>query len=533
MFSKKPWMCVFQRFPFSEACASSPDHDSRATPPRARARRGVDRARDLSRREIRARAVGWTHGNVRGGGGGARARFVDAERVASVREGGVFITTTSVEHLNATTEATTMAIDTGDTAFILASMALVNLMTPGLAFFYGGLVRSSNVLTIMMQNYVSMGLVTIVWVVWGYSLCFGSSVGHGFIGAPADHYFLEGMGEWGTLPELVFAGYQGMFAVIAPSLMTGAFADRVRFVPYLIFIVVWVHLVYFPFAHWVWGGGWMARHGVKDFAGGIVVHTTAGFSALATVVALPNRKKIEGVEIDKSPHNIPFVALGTGLLWFGWFGFNGGSALAANGAAALAAMNSEISASTALFFWLLLEWKMEGKPTLVGACVGAIAGLATITPCAAYVKPWAALVIGILCVPWCYACIRLTRRYNLDDALDVWAVHGMGGLFGTLCVGIFSNKDMTAMLGAPGWEAGGHLFGIQLLAAVGCAVYSFVVGWALIKFIGLFVSVVPDEEDLKMGLDISMHGAKAYAGEDVSGSGSRREPKSRDFASKV
>jgi Amt family ammonium transporter len=410
-----------------------------------------------------------------------------------------------------------MAIDAGDTAFILVSMALVNLMTPGLAFFYGGLVRSSNVLTIMMQNYVSMGLVTIIWVVWGYSLCFGTSKGSGFIGAPADHYFLEGMGEVGTIPEIVFAGFQGMFAVIAPSLMTGAFADRVRFAPYLIFIVVWVHLVYFPFCHWVWGGGWMARLGVKDFAGGIVVHTTAGFSALATVFALPNRVKLEGEEVDNTPHNIPFVALGTGLLWFGWFGFNAGSNLAANQTAALAAMNSEISASTALFFWLLLEWKMQGKPTLVGACVGAIAGLATITPAAAYVKPWAAMVIGILCVPWCYGCVELTKKYNLDDALDVWAVHGMGGLFGTLCIGIFANSDMTG--GA--FEAGGKLFGIQLLAVIGCAAYSFIVGYATIKVIGLFMPVVPGQEDLKLGLDVSMHGAKAYAGDnsaDTSGS---------------
>ena len=423
-----------------------------------------------------------------------------------------------------------MALDSGNTAFVLVSMALVNLMTPGLAFFYGGLVRSSNVLTIMMQNYASMGLVTIIWVMWGYSLCFGTSKGSGFIGAPADHYFLEGMGEFttdadagNTIPEIVFAGFQGMFAVIAPSLMTGAFADRVRFVPYLIFIAVWVHLVYFPFCHWVWGGGWMARHGVKDFAGGIVVHTTAGFSALATVVALPNRQKMEGAEVDKSPHNIPFVALGTGLLWFGWFGFNGGSALEANSTAALAAMNSEISASAALFFWMLLEWKLEGKPTLVGACVGAIAGLATITPAAAYVKPWAALVIGILCVPWCYACIEITKKYELDDALDVWAVHGMGGLFGTLCIGIFANNDVA------GFEAGGKLFGIQLLAVTGCAVYSFIIGYATIKAIGKFMPVVPGQDDLKLGLDISMHGAKAYSGEDHSGS----VKKGRDFANHV
>ena len=402
-------------------------------------------------------------------------------------------------------------MDSGHTGYILVCMALVNLMTPGLAFFYGGLVRSSNVLTIMMQNYVSMGLVTIIWLVWGYSLCFGTSK-NGVIGSARSHYMLEDtLDTSADVPELLVAGFQGMFAVIAPALMTGAFADRVRFVPYLIFIVVWVHLVYFPFCHWVWGGGWMARQGVKDFAGGIVVHTTAGFSALATVMALPNRQKLEGDNVDTNPHNIPFVALGTGLLWFGWFGFNGGSALAADKSAIVAAMNSEIAASTALFFWLLLEWKMEGKPTLVGACVGAIAGLATITPAAAFVKPWAALVIGILCVPWCYACIELTKKYNLDDALDVWAVHGMGGLLGTLCVGIFANKDVTATsVAGSGFEAGGKLFGKQLLAVVGCAAYSFVIGYGTIKVLEKFMRVVPGEDEMKVGFDVSMHGAKAY-----------------------
>merc|ERR1712216_579774 len=270
------------------------------------------------------------------------------------------------------------------------SMALVNLMTPGLAFFYGGLVRSSNVLTIMMQNYVSMGLITLVWVVWGYSLCFGTSK-NGVIGSARTHYFLEDLAAQELpnapgMPGLVFAGFQGMFAVIAPSLMTGAFADRVRFVPYVLFIFFWVHLVYFPVCHWIWGGGWMAKQGVWDFAGGIVIHVTAGFSALATVVALPSRHHLDA-SVENKPHNIPFVALGTGLLWFGWFGFNGGSALGANNQAAYASINSEISASAALFGWMMLEWILEGKPTLIGACVGAIAGLATITPAAGFVDP--------------------------------------------------------------------------------------------------------------------------------------------------
>lgn len=309
------------------------------------------------------------------------------------------------------------------------------------------------------------------------------------------------------------AGYQGMFAVIAPALMTGAFADRMNFGPYLVYIFCWIHLVYFPFCHWVWGpDGWMAAEGVVDFAGGIVVHITAGFSALATVVALPHRRKLEA-ELDTDPHNVPFVALGTGLLWFGWFGFNAGSALAANEVAAFAAMNSEISASCALFVWMLIEWAHKGKPTLVGACVGAIAGLATITPAAGFIKPWAAMVIGIASAPFCYALVEgVKNKLQLDDALDVFAVHGMGGYLGTILLGIFADKDVNGVQGSA------EQFGKQLLAATGCAVYSFVVGYGLIKIIGRFMEVVPEKTVIASGLDISMHGEKAYSEGSMHGS---------------
>ena len=230
-----------------------------------------------------------------------------------------------------------------------------------------------------------------------------------------------------------------MFAVITPALMTGAFADRVMFKPYLLFIFLWIHLVYYPFCHWIWGGGWMMDEGVWDFAGGIVVHCTAGFGALAVVMALPHRKKLEP-ELDTDPHNIPFVALGTALLWFGWFGFNGGSALGANQQAGYALINTEISASCALFVWLMIEWVHKGKPTLVGACVGAIAGLATVTPAAGFVYPWAAMVIGCLAAPWCYFLIEVVKnKFDLDDALDVFAVHGMGGYLGTLLIGVLAD----------------------------------------------------------------------------------------------
>ena len=298
-----------------------------------------------------------------------------------------------------------------------------------------------------------------------------------------------------------------MFAVIAPALMTGAFADRMLFLPYCLYIFIWIHLVYFPFCHWIWGpDGWLAKEGIVDFAGGIVVHISAGFSALAIVMALPNRRVLEEDNLTTEPHNIPFVALGTGLLWFGWFGFNAGSALGASDVAAYAAINSEISASCALFVWMMLEWYHKGKPTLVGACVGAIAGLATITPAAGFVKPWAAMVIGICSAPFCYALVEgIKNKLQLDDALDVFAVHGMGGYLGTLAIGIFADRDVNGVQGS------GKQFGKQLAAASGCAVYAFVVGFLIIKVMGKFMKVVPDVNDLTLGLDVSMHGEKAYS----------------------
>ena len=309
------------------------------------------------------------------------------------------------------------------------------------------------------------------------------------------------------LPSLLrLAAFQGMFAVITPALMTGAFADRVMFKPYLLFIFLWIHLVYYPFCHWIWGAGWMADEGVWDFAGGIVVHCTAGFGALAVVMALPHRKKLEP-ELDTDPHNIPFVALGTALLWFGWFGFNGGSALGANQQAGYALINTEISASCALFVWLMIEWVHKGKPTLVGACVGAIAGLATVTPAAGFVYPWAAMVIGCLAAPWCYFLIEVVKnKFDLDDALDVFAVHGMGGYLGTLLIGVLADDRVSG--GGP--NASGEQFFKQLWGATFCAVYAFVVSFGLIKAINLVMPVLPPSSHLSEGLDTSIHGEKAY-----------------------
>ena len=302
-----------------------------------------------------------------------------------------------------------------------------------------------------------MGIITLVWVVWGFSLCFGAS--GRFIGDPSSFAMLnrvnykqlphEGRGKMGEayvegIPGLVFAAYQGMFAVITPALMTGAFAERIKFGPFLVFVVLWVHLVYFPWCHWVWGpNGWLGTWGVCDFAGGLVVHVTAGFSALATVMALPSREKLEGQPVDTTPHNVPYVALGTALLWFGWFGFNGGSALGSDSVAAYALINTEISASVALLVWMFIEWKLEGKPSLVGVCVGAIAGLATITPAAGFVKPWAAVVIGTASAIFCYACVYGLTKMGYDDALDVWGVHGMGGFLGTCLLGVLARTRVS------------------------------------------------------------------------------------------
>ena len=273
------------------------------------------------------------------------------------------------------------------------------------------------------------------------------------------------------------------------------------FRPYLLFILLWIHLLY-PFCHWIWGGCWMYDEGLWVFAGGIVVHFTAGFGALAVVMALPHRKKLEP-ELDTDPHNIPFVALGTALLWFGWFGFNGGSALGANEQAGYALINTEISASCALFVWLMIEWAHKGKPTLVGACVGAIAGLATVTPAAGFVYPWAAMVIGILAAPWCYFLIEVVKnKFDLDDALDVFAVHGMGGYLGTILIGILADERM----GGP--DASGEQFWKQLWGATFCAVYAFVVSFALIKIINLFMPVLSPVR-YQRGLT-PIHGEKAY-----------------------
>jgi Amt family ammonium transporter len=412
-------------------------------------------------------------------------------------------------------------INTGDTAFVLISGALVALMTPGLAFFYGGLVRRKNVLAIMMQSFIAMGIVTLIWVLGGYSLAFGPDVGGGIIGN-LQYFALNGVtgqvpaavasvtenghSVAAHIPFLAHFGYQEMFAIITPALITGAFADRVTFKAFLAFLVGWSVLVYLPFCHWVWGGGFLAKWGLVDFAGGIVVHLSAGVAALASVIFVGRRKLSPGEVV--APHNIAFVALGTGLLWFGWFGFNGGSALGANALAATAFVNTDIAGSVAMIAWLAVAWWKEGKPSMTGALTGAVAGLATVTPCAGFVQPWGAAIIGLLAGLICYGAVLLRAKRGIDDALDVFACHGVGGILGTICVGIFAAKSVNGISGLI--EGDVRQFGVQCAGVAICAVYSFIVTLGMLKIINVFTPVrVPDAVETK-GLDKELHGETAY-----------------------
>jgi len=401
--------------------------------------------------------------------------------------------------------------NSADAAFMMVATALVLFMTPGLAFFYGGLVGRKNVLTILMQCFVSLSVTTVLWVVVGYSMSFGSDVA-GIIGNPADHFMLNGIGSGDIfsgpnykVPLFVFVAYQLMFAVITPALMTGAFAGRMTFKAYLIFLLAWNLIVYFPFVHMVWGGGLLAQQGVLDFAGGIVVHEIAGIGALAVVFFLGARKVR-----DAEPHNIPFVALGTAMLWFGWFGFNAGSALGANETAGLAFLNTQFGAAFAALTWMAIDWRVNGKPTVVGFMVGAIAGLATVTPAAGFVAPWGAMVIGIAAGSVCYLAVWFRIRKEWDDALDVWAVHGIGGITGTLLLGVLATKSMNSG-GADGLLYGdAGFFGIQLAAVIGAAIYAFAVTYGLLIIIDKVTPVRVDQTVEEPGLDELLHGEQAY-----------------------
>ncbi len=400
-------------------------------------------------------------------------------------------------------------LDTGSTGFMLLATSLVMLMTPGLAFFYGGLATKRNILAIMIQSFVSLGWTTVLWVFFGYSLCF--SGGEGGIIGNFDKAFLNGISIetlWagnGKIPEIVFFAYQMMFAIITPALITGAFVNRVTFKSYFIFLTVWQILVYYPFVHMIWGGGLLAEWGVLDFAGGIVVHATAGFAALASVFYVGAR-----VDRNSTPNSIPLVAIGSGLLWFGWYGFNAGSECQVDNITSLAFLNTDIAASFATMSWLVIEWFRERKPKFVGLLTGSIAGLATITPCAGFVPLWASPIIGTAAGIICYLAVQFKNKMKWDDALDVWGVPGMGGVFGTILLGVFASKTVNAA-GADGLLFGGaEFFMKEIVAVVVASVYAFIFTYLMLIIINKITPVKVTASDEKLGLDNAIHGEKAY-----------------------
>ncbi|WP_029459323.1 ammonium transporter [Solidesulfovibrio alcoholivorans] len=404
-------------------------------------------------------------------------------------------------------------LQSGDTAFVLISAALVLLMIPGLALFYGGMVRKKNVLGTIMQSFILISLVTFEWVYLGYSLSFGPDI-KGLIGSLRWAGF-SGVGAApnpdyaATVPHLAFAMFQCMFAAITPALITGAVAERLRFGPFLVFSLAWTILVYNPVCHWVWGnGGWLKEMGVLDFAGGIVVHLTCGAAALAAVLATGPRKDHGRHQIV--PHNLPMTLLGTGLLWFGWFGFNAGSALAADGVAVGAFAATHLGGMAGMATWCVIEWWHRGKPTTLGAASGAVAGLATITPGAGFVSPGWAVAIGMLAGAVCYGAVLVKARLRFDDSLDVVGIHGVGGVLGTLLVGVAASK-LVNPAGADGLACGnpGQL-GVQALAVVVVGVFAFAVSWLLLVAVraAMGLRLAPQAETI--GLDLSEHTEAAY-----------------------
>ena len=400
--------------------------------------------------------------------------------------------------------------DTGSTGFMLLATSLVMLMTPGLAFFYGGLAGRRNILGIMIQSFVSMGITTIMWYICGYSLCFSGNEMGGIIG-DFHKAFMQGVdlnspfpGN-AKIPEFVFFAYQMMFAIITPALITGAFVNRITFKSYLVFLVLWQVLVYYPFAHMLWGGGLLHNWGVLDFAGGIVVHATAGFAALASVIYVGKRK-----DRESPPNSIPLIAIGTGLLWFGWYGFNAGSELDVDAITGQAFINTDVAASFAAITWLVIEWSIVKKPKFVGLLTGAVAGLATITPAAGFVSLSSAVVIGTASGLVCYVAVYFKNKRGWDDALDVWGVHGVGGCLGTILLGVYASKAINPG-GADGLMLGGTTFFLhQVVAVVGACIYAFVFTYVMLAVINLVTKVKVHEDAEMAGLDASIHGEQAY-----------------------
>jgi Amt family ammonium transporter len=412
-------------------------------------------------------------------------------------------------------------MDTGHTAWVLVSAALVLFMTPGLAFFYGGMVRAKNVLGMLMQNFFAMGLVAVLWALVAFSLAFGDVGNAGVIGN-LDFVGLKdvtGLDVWPGLaiPAILFCAYQMTFAIITPALITGATADRMKFSAYAIFIGLWVVLVYAPVAHWVFGGGWLADRGALDFAGGAVVHINAGAAALAVVLVLGKRR---GWPRDAMPpHSLPLTLLGTGILWFGWFGFNAGSALAADGVAAQAFMNTFLAASAGMLGWVLVERLKDGHPTTLGAASGAVAGLVAITPCAGFVGGMAGIAIGAIAGALCFLAIGLKYRFGYDDSLDVVGVHLVGGLVGSILLGLFADLSATGV-GNDGLFFGGgaDLLGDQVLASGATLAYSFLASLIIAKAIDIVIGIRVTDDDEITGLDLTQHAETAYQTLDMAGS---------------
>jgi Amt family ammonium transporter len=404
-------------------------------------------------------------------------------------------------------------VDSGDTAWILISTALVMLMTPGLAMFYGGMVRSKNVLGTIMHSFIAIALVSLQWILFGYSLAFGPDI-RGIIGS-LSWAGLSGVGlapnadYAATIPHLAFMAFQMMFAVVTPALISGAFAERMKFSAYLLFILAWTTVVYDPVAHWVWGNnGWLKQMGVLDFAGGIVVHATSGFSALAAALYIGKRKGF--LQEPMPPHDLPMTVLGAGLLWFGWFGFNAGSALSSGELATMAFVTTHTAAASATITWIAVEWYHRGKATMFGAATGSIAGLATITPSAGFVGPMPALLIGVAAGLLCYTALNAKTKFGYDDSLDAFGVHGVGGSLGTIMAGVFASVAINA------GGANGLLFGnsrqlaVQAGSVLVIAAYSFAVSMVLFKVIDATIGLRVGKDEETEGLDISQHGEAGY-----------------------
>ena len=398
------------------------------------------------------------------------------------------------------------ALNQADTAWLMVSCALVMLMTPGLALFYGGMVGSKNVLSSFMHSFIALGIITLQWVVIGYSLSFGSDMGGGFIGG-FEYAFLNGVGlepqEGSTIPHILFMAFQMMFAIITPALISGAIAERMKFSAYFLFIILWATLVYDPICHWVWGpDGWLGARGALDFAGGTVVHLSSGAAALVCAVVIGRRTR------PGPPHNLTLTLLGAGMLWFGWFGFNAGSALAANENAALALVNTHLAAGAAAFAWAIVEWIKQGKPTALGVASGLVAGLVVITPAAGFVGPTSAVIMGLAAGPVCYGAVMLKGKLGYDDALDAFGIHGVGGALGAILTGVFAAEVWGGTNGLI--DGNSELFIENIIGVLAAAAYSVVVTFVLLKVLDATVGLRVNSDEESEGLDTNLHGEEGY-----------------------